>query len=88
MILHHIESLTLEPLHLIQPGILKIHSVSLYKGKCIKSDISLCRDLIVELPDGTAAQIPRILVFCVGISDLFIDLFKILIRDNGLSSQD
>ena len=44
-------------------------------------------DLIVQLPDGTTAQVSRIFVLCIHIFNLFIDSFKIRIGDNRFSSE-
>ena len=88
MILHYVEALVLQPLHLIQSGVFKIHAVGLHKSKCIKSHISLCCNLVVELTDRTAAQIPGIFILCIGIPDLLVNFLKIFIGNNSFAPQD
>ena len=61
---------------------MEVHAVRLHKGKRIKPDTALCRDLTVELPHGTAAQVARILILCAALSDRLIDLLKIRIGDD------
>ena len=88
MVLHHVKALLLQPLHLIKSGVFKVHPFRPHKSKRIESDITLCRDLIVELTDRTAAQISRILILSIGIPDLFVDLLEILIGNNRFAPQD
>ena len=67
---------------------MKIHTVGFYQGKRIESDVTLCRDLIIQLSNGSTAQISGILIFCLCICDLTVDLLKIAVSDNGLAPQD
>ena len=82
MVLHHIKSLSFKPLHLVQSGVFKVHTAGLHKSERIEPHISLCRDLVVELTDRTAAEIPRIFILCISVPDLLIDLLKVFIRDD------
>ena len=55
LIFHHIKALALQPQELLFSGIFKDHALGLYQRKSIEIHISLCRDLIIQLTDGTAA---------------------------------
>ena len=88
MMNHNIEPLLLKPLQLICPGISKVDILSSYKSKRIKPHVSLRSDLVIQLAHRSAAQIPRIFIFCIGITDLFINLLKIFIRNNCFASKD
>ena len=48
-----------------------------YKIESNKSHISLCGDLVIELPHRSAAEIAGILVLIGIIGDLTVDLFEI-----------
>ena len=70
------------------PGVLKIHALCPDQGECVKLHIPFCCDLVVELAHGTAAKVPGIFVTGIHILDLFVDLFKVRIGDNGLPAKD
>ena len=44
--------------------------------KRIKSHVAFCRDLIIQLSNGSTTQISGILIFCLCICDLTVDLLK------------
>ena len=88
LIFHHIKALALQPQKLLFSGIIKFHALGLYQRKGVKIYISLCRNLIIQLTDGTAAQISRIFIFGCLILDLFIDSLKVRITNDSLTSQN
>ena len=46
-VFHDLKSLIFQPFHLLLSGIGKIHALCLHQGKCIKTHMTLCCDLIV-----------------------------------------
>ena len=54
--------------------------------ECNKSHMSACGDLRIKLSYGSAAEIPRVLVFVRIVYDRCVDLLEILIRDNCFTS--
>ena len=87
MVLYNIKSLIFKPLHLIFSGVFKVHTFCTDKCKCVESYISLRSDLVVQLTNRTAAKISWILVFCIHIFYFVINLLKIFIGNNCLSSE-
>ena len=98
-VLHHIKALRGKEFKLLFSGIFKIRSFrtnlrircgSLLRGnqrESIKAHVSLRCDLTGKLAHGTGAEVSRVLIARVGILYFFIDLFKILIGDDGLAAQ-
>ena len=64
------------------PCIRRIH-----QGKSAEPDIAPCRDLVVQLTHGAAAEIPGIFVLCLHVLNLRIDPLKIRVADHCLPPQ-
>ena len=86
--LHNLKALPLQKTELLQMRIPEINAFCLYERKGEKADISAGRNLIVQLANGTAAQIAGVLVMDLLLSHGFIDLLKIRIGDDRLPAQD
>ena len=69
-------------------GVFKIHTLGFHQGEGKELHIAFCSNLVVQLADGTAAEIARILVLCIHILDLGIDPFEVTISDNRFPTQD
>ena len=86
LIFHHVKALASQPQELLLPGIFKIHPCCAHQGKRIEIHISSGCDLIVQLTDRAAAQIPGIFVSGGLVLDLPVDFLKIRITDDRLAS--
>ena len=66
---------------------MKIFSLSNNKCESEKENIPLRSHRIVQLTDGTAAEITRVFVFCFTVLYLIVQCIEIRILDNGFTAQ-
>ena len=86
-VFYRLKALAFQPEHFVFMRILKILSIGTDQTKRIKTHIPFSSDPVVQLPDRSAAKIPRILVSRVHIFDLFIDPLEVLVGDDGFAPE-
>ena len=86
-VFHRIKALLFQPFHLTFHRIVERLSFGAHQRERHKPHMTSRCDLIVQLAHGTAAQISRILVLCIHILDFLVDLLKIRVCDDRLSTE-